>query len=63
MLTKEVARIKTELLRRLAHARIDLDHAFATKGEDSVEFLWKKCRVETLEGVLHIVDPTQEYAE
>lgn len=49
--------VKKELRRRIARAELELDEALEDHGEDSREFLWRKCKLETLEEVMWSIDP------
>lgn len=49
--------LKTELIRRHKRARLDHDEMLTDHGDESSKYLWAKCKLETIESAIWLIDP------
>lgn len=46
-----------ELKKRMRRALFDMQENCREKGDESIDFLWSKCKYETLEEVMWFINP------
>lgn len=54
------AKVIQFLIDRTRKRLIDMEIAARDKGTDSIDYLWVKCEIETMEMVLYQMDPNYE---
>lgn len=53
-------RVITELNDRIKKKELEISIAARDNGTDSIDFLWIKCEIETIESVLYLLDPNYD---
>ncbi len=56
----ELKEIRKRMRRCIRDAQNDYDDALEDHGDSTTEYLWEKCKLETLIGVMTFVDPTYQ---